>query len=77
MASEALQGPEFGREYTSTSWTMSRCVASNLEETGLASPILADYLDALVCNGVSGAIVDAATEPASHYPYPSSSPRCP
>ncbi|MCB9735364.1 MAG: hypothetical protein H6745_22480 [Deltaproteobacteria bacterium] len=42
-----------------------------------SAPHLADYFDALVCGGVvSGATIDAQTEPWTFYPYPSGAPLC-
>ncbi|MFO0744516.1 MAG: hypothetical protein U1F43_02440 [Myxococcota bacterium] len=47
------------------------------QSTGISAPHLADFLDALVCGGVvAPGDVDAVTEPALHYPYPSRDPLC-
>jgi len=47
------------------------------ESTDVSAPHLADYLDALVCDGVHSAdAIDTHTEPWLHYPYPSASPSC-
>jgi len=44
---------------------------------GPTAPYLADYLDAVMCDGlVSASAIDAQTEPATHYPYPSQAPLC-
>lgn len=66
------------RGYTARSFDMNEdCSLSNVTDTGYPSTCLADYLDALICGGVSAATVDAATAPAERYPYPSQSPVCP
>lgn len=45
--------------------------------TDQSAPHLADFLDALVCDGAVGTErIDAQTEPWFHYPYPSLSPLC-
>lgn len=45
--------------------------------TDQSAPHLADFLDALQCEGiVTAAQIDAQTEPATHYPYPSQAPLC-
>ena len=45
--------------------------------TDQSAPHLADFLDALQCEGLATAAqIDAQTEPAAHYPYPSQAPLC-
>jgi len=68
----------FARAYTRRLWALNaNCVPVNLMDTGVSAPFLADFLDALVCAGVSRQAIDAATEPAVRYPYPSDAPLCP
>jgi hypothetical protein len=71
-------GVPYGRGYYRHTWTAmgGTCGQTNVQVTGLSRPMLADYLDALVCNGVSASAVDGATNPAVNYPYPSASPIC-
>jgi hypothetical protein len=52
------------------------CRPANVMKTMYSAPYLADFLDALRCSGVPAASIDAVTEPATHYPYPSASPLC-
>lgn len=63
------------RGYTRHRWT-SACPISGRQDTGYPTPALPDFLDALVCGGLSAAAVDAATNPTTAYPYPSASPLC-
>jgi hypothetical protein len=63
------------RGYTKHSWT-SACPIGGRTDTGYAIPALPDYLDALLCNGFSAAAMNAATNPATAYPYSTSSPLC-
>lgn len=67
----------YGRGYYRHTWELaSGCGKKNVVETNLPLPMLADYLDALRCEGMSAAKVDAVTKPATRYPYPSASPIC-
>ncbi len=67
----------FGRGYTRRQWDLdANHEPINLVDTGDSAPCFADFLDALDCAGVSRSVIDAATEPATHYPYPSNSPIC-
>ncbi|MFY0569738.1 hypothetical protein ACN28E_38740 [Archangium lansingense] len=69
--------PFVGRGYTRHTWDTGPDNAPiNVMDTGEGIPFLADYLDALVCGGVSPSTVNAATEPGSAYPYPSEAPVC-
>jgi hypothetical protein len=59
-------------------WEVSSttCQRFNVKDTGVSTTFFADFLDALVCNGVSAAVVNAAANPAVNYPYPSGVPLC-
>jgi hypothetical protein len=76
---EALQSPRmtvapYGRGYTQRLWDDD---PADYETTRWSLPFLADFLDALVCDGHATATqVDAVTEPSTHFPYPSWSPIC-
>jgi hypothetical protein len=66
------------RGYTRRTWTLdNNGIPTNVMDTGQPAPCLADFLDALDCGGVSPAVIDVATVPATQYPYPSASPICP
>ena len=76
MASARLNASPFARGYTTHHWVGS-CAKSNVVDTGASAPMVADFLDALLCGGFDAARVDAATQPATRYPYSSSDPICP
>lgn len=71
-------GEPYGRGYNRHIWDVQvgTCGKKNVVETTLPVPTFADYLDALRCEGMSAAAVDAVTKPATRYPYPSASPIC-
>src|SRR5467141_702680 len=79
----AVSGPHmntspWGRGYTRHTWQLDNTgTPINVVDTGHPAPFLADFLDALDCAGVSRSVIDAATAPATQYPYPSASPICP
>lgn len=77
---KALQAPRSAtplRGYSAKSFEMQAdCSLTDVTETGYASPCFADYLDSLVCGGTPASKVDAVTQPATHYPYPSKAPVC-
>ncbi len=69
------------RGYTRHSWTLDEESGEpvGVIDTGEPAVMLADFLDALVCNATPediAARVDAVTEPDTHYPYPSDAPIC-
>lgn len=79
----ALESPRmtttpFGRGYTGTlPWEVDgNCNPIDPQPSDFTAPCMADMLDALRCDGVQAASIDAATEPSTHYPYPSNSPIC-
>ena len=78
LMSPRMMIPPFGRGYERHSWDVvpGTCDKQNVEKLGIPAPMFADYLDALVCAGMSPDLVDAATEPDEHYPYPSANPIC-
>ncbi len=76
LASSRMKVGPFDRGYTRHTWTMDGCTRTSITNTGESAPMVADFLDALVCGGAPGRAVDATTEPASFYPYPSQEPLC-
>ena len=78
LSSMRLNSSPFARGYTRHTWNPvgSTCQDTNIVDTGQSAPMLADFLDALVCNGFATARVDAAVQPTTRYPYPSASPLC-
>jgi hypothetical protein len=76
LKSPRMTQPPFGRGYTTHTWDSNGCTPTNIADTGEPAPMFADFLDALVCSGAPASGIDAACEPASHYPYPSSAPIC-
>jgi hypothetical protein len=77
LASSRMTVSPFARGYTRHTWDVNaNCVRSNISDTGEPTTFFADMLDALVCGGVTASQADTATQPSSHYPYPSRSPLC-
>jgi hypothetical protein len=77
LASPAMTTSPFNRGYTRHGWSVGPgCVQQNVVDLGTSQPMFADYLDALVCAGVSTTVVDAVTVPQTFYPYPSGAPLC-
>lgn len=78
LTSPRMNHAPWARGYTWHYWTELDAAGRPLDpyDTGISRPTLPDFLDALVCGGVSPSIVDAATVPATRYPYPSSKPIC-
>jgi hypothetical protein len=76
LASPRMTTAPFERGYTRRIWTDPDHPES-FTDTGVSIPHLADFLDALRCvEAISPAQLDAISEPAVHYPYPSASPLC-
>jgi len=72
-----MAGPSYGRNYVMKKWQQGTgCGYAAIMDAGMPAPCFADYLDALRCGGMGASQVDAATDPATHYPYPSGSPLC-
>lgn len=76
VSSTRLQVDAAKRGYTRHTWGVTNCKKKDLVNTGDPAPFLADYLDALVCEGAPAASVDAVTVPNQQLPYPSNSPIC-
>lgn len=78
LASARMQGPTFARGYRAWRWDTLSAAGDPIGATHTTTPTphLADFLDALACNGFSRASLDAATQPSLYYPYPSASPLC-
>ena len=75
MTSFSTSSP--GRGYTRHTWDVGGDgTFSNIVDTLVPAPCVADMFDALRCGGMSAANVDTATQPLTDYPYPSSSPIC-
>jgi hypothetical protein len=68
----------FERGYTREQWDVSptTCQRTNIQDTGVSTTFFGDFLDALVCGGVSASVVNAATNPTVNYPYPAGAPLC-
>lgn len=77
LASPRVRQSPFARGYTRRIWEVDAGYNQvNVFNTGMPAPMFADYLDALVCSGVSAAVIDAVTDPTTNYPYPSDAPLC-
>ena len=77
LASKRMTAPTFARGYTRHTWDVDNtCHRVNIADSGESTTCFADFLDALRCGGVSAAKIDVATEPGTHYPYPSGAPLC-
>ncbi|WP_375756734.1 hypothetical protein [Corallococcus exercitus] len=78
LAAPAMNRSPWARGYTRHTWKRDEKGAlMDVVDTGRPSPSLADFLDALMCQGFPSTLVDAATEPATAFPYPSHEPLCP
>ncbi|HEY0839166.1 MAG TPA: hypothetical protein VGD74_03170, partial [Vulgatibacter sp.] len=74
LGSPRMNGPPYARGYTTKSWDVdSQCRPVNVIDTGVPAPMLADFLDALRCEGAPAAAVTGAVTP---YPYPVNAPIC-
>ncbi len=77
LASSQMKSSPWGRGYTRHRWGLDASNQPiNVVDTGIPAPCFADFLDTLNCSGVSRSVIDAATVPATQYPYPSGSPIC-
>ncbi len=80
LSNPQLNASPWGRGYSRHTWQVDtstgQVVFTNVVDTGLSRPMLADMLDGLVCSGMPASAIDAATVPSTYYPYPSSSPIC-
>ena len=77
LQSSRMTAPPYARGYTTHTFdldtTVDPPVYKNVQDTGVSAPMLADYLDALECLGVTQAAVQADLD---QYPYPFASPIC-
>ena len=76
LSSARMTKAPFGRGYTRHTWDLKSgtCGFINVKNTGATSPMIADYLDAVVCADKSMAdLVEAAV---GSYPYPVAKPIC-
>lgn len=77
LASPRMKQAPFARGYARHTWKTAGCTAVDVTTVeGETKPMFADYLDALRCAGLSAEIIDAVTDPDTHYPYPSAEPLC-
>ena len=78
LASARLLTAPFARGYSRHTWDVADefCDRTNVQDTGQSVPMVADFLDALRCGGVSSAAIDAVVKPMTGYPYPSATPLC-
>jgi len=75
LATSRLTVPPFGRGYTTRQWDPV-CPPLEYNFTNESAPMLADYLDSLVCQGAPATAIDNVTSPTEFYPYPSNLPIC-
>ncbi len=76
IGSHRMTERPFARGYTRHSWTMDGCTQTASVDSGESVPMVADFLDALVCAGAPPSAVDAVIQPSTFYPYSSSTPLC-
>jgi hypothetical protein len=84
LRSTRMNQSPFGRQYTTHTWdplAKGSCEYSGVKATNASAPMLADYLDALVCSGFPAQTINGALEfgvPGSDdgYPFDTSSPIC-
>ncbi len=76
IGSSRMTVPPFERGYTRRVWNDPEYPEVYVR-TDEPLPYHADFFDALRCSGaISPVVLDAVTEPALYYPYPSASPLC-
>jgi len=76
LASPAMNAAPWARGYRRHKWRVEEGKVVDVVETQEPAPCLADFLDAMMCRGFPASVMDAATEPALAYPYPSAAPLC-
>jgi hypothetical protein len=77
LAKPRMISSAWPRGYTRRTWSLTPlCEARKVEDTGEPVPMLAEYLDALRCNGAPASTIDAVVSPSTSYPYPSAAPLC-
>lgn len=70
---------QFERGYRRFRWTgvnLETCAISGATRDVQIASVLPDFLDALACGGFSAERIEAAVEPAMHYPYDPSMSMC-
>ena len=78
LASAHMNISPWPRGYTRHTWDYDQSSNfTNVVDTGESKPSFPDFLDAIDCAGFPTADINAATVPATQYPYPSWSPICP
>ena len=78
LGSARMNQSPWARGYTWHFWSQLDSQGRPFDpiDTGISRPALPDFLDALVCEGMSPAVIDVATLPTTQYPFPSSQPIC-
>jgi hypothetical protein len=76
LGSAAMNASPWARGYLRHRWRMEDGKVVDVRQTQDPAPCLADFLDALMCQGFPRSVMDAATEPTVAYPYPSHAPLC-
>lgn len=77
LVAPRMVDPTATRGYTRHTWAFDGSHNFiDVVDTGQAAPCFADFLDALDCDGFSRSAIDAATVPATQFPYPSAAPIC-
>lgn len=77
LVAPRMRDPTSTRGYTRHTWSFdSARNFIDVVNTGDPSLAFPDFLDALDCAGFSRSAIDAATVPATQYPYPSANPIC-
>lgn len=73
LVSERMTKRPFARGYTTRRWEGACEPRSNVVDTSVSAPMVADYLDALRCSGMPASKIASAI---GAYPYPVSAPLC-
>jgi hypothetical protein len=76
LGSPKMNKSPWARGYTRHTWDMNGASFTNVNDTRVSAPMLADYLDTLMCSGFTKTVIDAATNPTTAYPFPSNAPIC-
>jgi len=65
------------RGYSAKSWSLgASCQVLGATDTSMSSAVLADFLDALRCSGISASALEQGLASATGYPYDVASPLC-
>lgn len=76
LTSLRMNTSPFARGYTTHTWAPGLCDPTDVVDTGVSAPMLADFFDALNCSGVPAWAIDQVTDPTTNFPYPSNDPIC-